>query len=248
MEETFKLYKGDCLEVMKGIPEGSIDLILCDLPYGTTACRWDSIIPLDEMWKQYNRIIKEDGAIVLFCAQPFTTKLINSNIKNFRYCWYWVKNSPTGYPFAKFQPMRAVEDVAVFYKKAPKYNPQGLVKLEKPLIGKKKLGDQGEIFDPDGLVGKEYKTEFTNYPRNVLNFKVQRGLHPTQKPVPLLEYLVKTYTDEGQTVLDNCMGSGSTGVACINTNRKFIGIEKDGNYFNIAKNRINEAITGGEKA
>lgn len=239
-DEKYKLYKGDCLEVMKDIPNKSVDMILCDLPYGTTACKWDSIISLEEMWSQYHRIIKYNGAIVLFASQPFTTKLINSNIKEFKYCWYWIKNISTGFPFVKYQPMRAMEDVVVFYKKAPEYNPQGLIKLEKPKKRNRSEGQQGDIYNPRGLTGKEYKIEFTNYPKNILEFKVERGFHATQKPVPLLEYLIKTYTNEGETVLDNCMGSGSTGVACLNTNRKFIGIEKDDNYFEIAKKRIED--------
>lgn len=242
----YKLYKGDCLEVMKEIPTGSVDMILCDLPYGTTDCKWDSIIPLDKLWKEYERIIKEDGAIVLTSAQPFTTKLIESNIKRFKYCWYWIKNTCTGFCFAKYQPMRRVEDVCVFYKKAPKYNPQGLVKLEKPRQKTRKPPKKGDWIYRDTLNG-EFQTEWTNYPSNVLNIKSERGFHPTQKPVPLFEYLIKTYTDEGMTVLDSCMGSGTTGVACMNTNRKFIGIELDEKYFNVAKQRIEDALTQGEK-
>lgn len=242
----YKLYKGDCLEVMKEIPTGSVDMILCDLPYGTTECKWDSIIPLDRLWKEYERIIKEDGAIVLTAAQPFTTHLIESNIKRFRYCWYWVKNTPTGFCFAKYQPMRRVEDVCVFYKKAPKYNPQGLVRIEKPKSRiRKPLKSEDWIYG-DTLNG-EFTPQWTNYPSNVLNIKSERGFHPTQKPVPLFEYLIKTYTDEGMTVLDNCMGSGTTGVACMNTNRKFIGIELNEKYFNVAKERIEGSLTQGEK-
>lgn len=237
----YKLYQGDCLEVMTEIPTGSVDMILCDLPYGTTDCKWDSIIPLEELWREYERVIKEDGAIVLTSAQPFTTKLIESNIKRFRYCWYWVKNTCTGFCFAKFQPMRKVEDVCVFYKKAPKYNPQGLVKLDKPRQRKRKPQKNDDWIYNDTLYG-EFKTEWTNYPSNVLNIKSERGYHPTQKPVPLFEYLIRTYTDEGMTVLDNCMGSGTTGVACMNTNRKFIGIELDEKYFNVATERITNAI------
>lgn len=242
----YKLYRGDCLEIMKEIPIGSVDMILCDLPYGTTDCKWDSIIPLDELWKEYDRIIKEDGAIVLTAAQPFTTHLIESNIKRFKYCWYWIKNTPTGFCFAKYQPMRKVEDVCVFYKKAPKYNPQGLVKLEKPRQRTRKAPKKEDWIYRDTLNG-EFQTEWTNYPSNVLNIKSERGFHPTQKPVPLFEYLIKTYTDEGMTVLDNCMGSGTTGVACMNTNRKFIGIELDEKYFNVAKQRIEGSLTQGEK-
>ena len=236
----YKLHQGDCLEIMKDIPTGSVDMILCDLPYGTTDCKWDSIIPLNELWKEYERIIKEDGAIVLTAAQTFTTQLINSNMKLFKYCWYWLKNTPTGFCFAKYQPMRKVEDVCVFYKKAPKYNPQGLVKIEnsKPKI-RKEMKRKDWIYR-DTLNG-EFTPQWTNYPNNVLEVKTERGYHPTQKPVPLFEYLIKTYTDEGMVVLDNCMGSGTTGVACINTNRRFIGIEMDEKYFNVALNRIANA-------
>lgn len=242
----YKLYKGDCLEVMKEIPIGSVDMILCDLPYGTTECKWDSIIPLDRLWKEYERIIKEDGAIVLTAAQPFTTQLIESNRKRFRYCWYWLKNIPTGFCFAKYQPMRRVEDVCVFYKKGPKYHPQGLVRIEKPKSRiRKPLKNEDWIYG-DNLNG-EFTPQWTNYPSNVLNIKSERGFHPTQKPVPLFEYLIKTYTDEGMTVLDNCMGSGTAGVACMNTNRKFIGIEMDEKYFNVAKERIEDSLTQGEK-
>lgn len=242
----YKLYRGDCLEIMKEIPTGSIDMILCDLPYGTTDCKWDSIIPLNVLWEEYERIVKEDGAIVLTAAQPFTTKLIESNIKRFKYTWYWVKNTATGFCFAKYQPMRKVEDVCVFYKKAPKYNPQGLVKLEKPRYRNRKPQKNEDWVYRETLYG-EFKTEWTNYPTNVLNIKSERGYHPTQKPVPLFEYLIKTYTDEGMTVLDNCMGSGTTGVACMNTNRKFIGIELDEKHFEIAKERIEGSLTHGER-
>lgn len=236
----YELHQGDCLEIMKDVPTGSVDMILCDLPYGTTDCKWDSIIPLNELWKEYERIIKEDGAIVLTAAQPFTTQLINSNMKLFKYCWYWLKNTPTGFCFAKYQPMRKVEDVCVFYKKAPKYNPQGLVKIKNPKPKLRKEIERKDWVYRDTLNGK-FTPQWTNYPNNVLEIKTERGYHPTQKPVPLFEYLIKTYTDEGMIVLDNCMGSGTTGVACMNTNRKFIGIEMDEKYFNIALNRIANA-------
>lgn len=236
-----QLHQGDCLDLMNGIPDGSIDMILCDLPYGTTNCKWDSIIPFNQLWEQYNRISKKDGAIVLFAAQPFTTKLIHSNMKNFRYCWYWKKNNKTGGQFAKVQPMRCIEDVCVFYRQKPTYNPQGLIKLEKPIFHEIK---KSNLYSHrcNGSV-QRYK----NYPCHLLEFPgcgfgKEKRIHPTQKPVPLLEYLVKTYTNEGDTVLDNCMGSGSTGVACLNTKRRFIGIEKDNEYFQIAKRRIHAAI------
>lgn len=236
----YDLYNGDCVEVMKNIKDESIDLILCDLPYETTNCEWDSIIPFEKLWEQYNRIIKKNGAIVLFSAQPFTTKLINSNLKNYKYSWYWLKNRVTGYPFAKHQPMRKVEDINVFYKTKPLYIPQGLIKLDKPILKKRKKKKQNNdtIYDEATLMSN-YIVEYTNYPNNVLFFnKEAKTLHPTQKPQDLLEYLIKTYTREHDTILDNCMGSGSCGVACAATNRRFVGIELNNNYFKIAKNRI----------
>jgi site-specific DNA-methyltransferase (adenine-specific) len=226
---------------MKDIPDGSVDLILCDLPYGTTACTWDIIIPFNELWEQYNRVIKENGAIALFSAQPFTTKLIHSNIKNFRYTWYWKKRNVTGFSYARYQPMRCIEDICVFYKKHPTYNPQGLVKLEKPLSRKAKTKKEG-VYDSETL-SNPYETIYTNYPRHFIEFpKEVNNVHPTQKPVSLLEYLIRTYTNTGDTVLDNCMGSGSTGVACMNTGRKFIGFELNDKFYNIAKQRITNAV------
>ena len=238
----YKLHQGDCLELMKDIPDGSIDMILCDLPYGTTECKWDSIIPLDKLWEQYMRIIKENGVVVLTSAQPFTTKLIESNRKHYKYNWYWLKNMVTGFCFAKYQPMRKVEDVCVFYKKMPKYNPQGLVEIKNPKPKVRKKMERNDWIYRDTLNG-EFTPQWTNYPNNVLEFKSERGYHPTQKPVSLFEYLIKTYTDEEMVVLDNCMGSGTTGVACVNTNRRFIGMELDEKYFNIARQRIEEAIS-----
>lgn len=235
-----KLLNGDCLELMKDVPDESVDLILCDPPYGTTACSWDSVLPFDKLWKEYNRILKPNGAAVLFSAQPFTTQLISSNPKAFRYCWYWLKNQATGFTFAKYQPMRRVEDICVFYRKMPTYNPQGLVVLpeEKQKVRRKSRPKRESIYKTRTLM-KEYVPRFTNYPKNVLQFNTERGLHPTQKPVPLLEYLVRTYTNEGDTILDNCMGSGSTGVAVKRVGgRHFIGIEQNKQYFDIARERI----------
>ena len=211
-------------------------MVLCDLPYGMTACKWDEIIPFDELWKQYSRVVKSSGAVVLFSAQPFTTKLISSNLKKFRYCWYWLKPHSTGFCFAKYQPMRRVEDICVFFNKGVTYYPQGL-KTVKNASPKRKPKTENGIYKP---LDKTYTPKYTNYPTNVLQFDgvYKNRLHPTQKPVELLEYLIKTYTQPGETVLDNCMGSGSTGVAAINTGRKFIGIEKDEKYYNIAKERI----------
>lgn len=236
----YKLYNGDCLEIMNKLENSSVDLILCDLPYGTTSCKWDTIIPFAPLWDQYNRVIKENGAIVLFSAQPFTTKLINSNLKNYKYSWYWIKNTVTGFTFAKHQPMRKVEDINVFYKRKPLYVPQGLIELEKPKVKKRKskISNDDTIYKDKTLLN-EHIIKYTNYPNNVLFFnKESKSLHPTQKPIDLLQYLIKTYTKEGDIILDNCMGSGSTGVAAIKLNRKFIGIELDENYFKISKNRI----------
>lgn len=240
--KRYELYNDECIERMKHIKDKTIDMILCDLPYGTTDCKWDNIIPFDKMWEQYNRIIKDNGVIVLFSAQPFTTKLINSNIKKYRYSWYWIKNRVTGFAFAKHQPMRKVEDINVFYKKKPLYVPQGLKKLDKPKIKKRRSSNGNDSIYNESTLLKEHTVEYTNYPNNVLFFdKETKTIHPTQKPVDLLEYLIKTYTKENYIVLDNCMGSGSTGVACANTNRRFIGIELDKNYFEKAKQRISIA-------
>lgn len=226
---------------MKDIPSGYVDMVLCDLPYGTTVCKWDAIIPFEPLWEQYKRIVKPNGAIVLFSAQPFTTKLIHSNLKQYRYNWYWKKNNKTGAQFAKVQPMRCIEDICVFYQQKPTYNPQGLVKLEKPIYHKIR---KSSIYRHRGNGSKQL---YKNYPSHLLEytgcgFGAEKRLHPTQKPVSLLEYLVKTYTNPGDIVLDNCMGSGSTGVACVNTGRKFIGIELEEKYFEIAKQRINNAV------
>lgn len=228
---------------MGDLPPKSIDMILCDLPYGATECKWDNIIPFPELWEQYKRIIKPNGAIVLFSVQPFTTKLIHSNLKDFRYCWYWKKNNKTGGPFARVQPIHCIEDICVFYRKKPVYNPQGLIKLDKP---KYNAVSASGVYSYRGSGSIQ---RFTNYPCHLLEFAgcgfgKEKRLHPTQKPVALLEYLIKTYTNEGETVLDNCMGSGSTGEACINTNRGFIGIELDKRYFDIAQERIIKKRSG----
>ena len=241
----YNLIHGECIEEMKKLKDKSIDLILCDLPYGTTDCSWDNIIDFNLLWEQYHRIIKDNGAIVLFSAQPFTTKLINSNLKNYKYSWYWIKNKCTGFTFAKHQPMRKVEDINVFYKKKPLYVPQGLIKLDKPKLKKRKPKKQNsdDIYKTSTLL-KEHVIEYTNYPNNVLYFdKEIKNVHPTQKPNDLLEYLIKTYTREGDLILDNCMGSGSCGVAAAKNKRRFIGIELNKDYFDIAKNRIERAYT-----
>ena len=238
LEEKIKLLHGDCLELMNDIPDKSVDMILCDLPYGVTQCKWDVIIPFDKLWEQYNRIIKNNGAVVLFGSEPFTSLLICSNLKNFKYNWIWQKNNTTGFLNAKKQPLNDNETISVFYKKQCTYNPQMTVaeKTYKRGMAKRSKSDcYGEEKDfvqiDTGL----------RYPKRIQYFNnnhTREKLHPTQKPVELLEYLIKTYTNEEEVVLDNCMGSGSTGVACINTNRRFIGIEIEGKYFEIAKDRI----------
>lgn len=228
----FKLYKGDCLEVMKSIADKSIDCVICDLPYGTTWAKWDNIIDFKLLWKEYNRICK--GAIVLFSSQPFTTKLLSSNLKNYKYTWYWIKNIKGNYLNAKRQPLRQVEEIVVFNKHS--YYPQGIKEYNK--IGRSGSGAKTTMQN----YSNEWFQENTGYPSNILTYGLDKDkYHPTQKPVPLLEYLIKTYTNENEIVLDNTMGSGSTGIACINTNRKFVGIELDEEYFNIAQTRINKA-------
>ena len=327
-----KLYKGDCLEIMPKLPEKSVDLILCDLPYGVTDCKWDSVIPFEPLWAEYKRLLKTGGTAVLFGNQPFTSQLINSNLNDFSHIWYWKKNYATGHLLAKYQPLRNIEEICVFrcnspaknnggqhenlrnyffdelkksglkrkdidkilncqmsshyftcgqqfeipseekYKtlqtetgffqrpfediraeylggevkssntKVHTYNPQGVTDMEKPKIKVETENNRNKFYP--GVKPKIYKQTKTGYPKNLLEITGvtvdKNRLHPTQKPVELLEYLIKTYSNEGDTVLDNCMGSGSTGVACKNTNRNFIGIELDEKYFNIACNRLEE--------
>ena len=230
---------GDCLELMKDIPDGSIDMILADLPYGTTACKWDTIIPFDLLWEQYERIIKDNGAIVLTASQPFTSALVMSNPRWFKYALVWDKVNAASGLHAKIQPLRSHEEILVFGKGRLTYNPQ-MTKAEKVRVDKAREIPNGEAFN--GKVTKRiYNNHGMKYPKSILTISnaSQKGkVHPTQKPVALFEYLIKTYTNEGETVLDNCMGSGTTGVACLNTNRRFIGMELDETYFNIAKERI----------
>ena len=232
---------GDCLEVMKTIPSGSIDAIICDLPYGTTKCKWDNIIPFNKLWEQYNRIIKHKGSIVLFGAEPFSSLLRTSNITAYKYEWIWIKSRPIGFLNVKKMPLKNTELISIFYNNQPTYNPQGVVKINKKRIndnsknGNNKTGLSGHN---GGKMKGEYTQEYTNYPTQVLNFASERGLHPTQKPISLMEYLILTYSNEGDTILDNTMGSGTTGVACKKLFRNFIGIEMDENYFNIASDRI----------
>lgn len=247
------LRQGDCLELMKDIPDGSVDMILCDLPYGTTACKWDNVIPFEPLWEQYKRVIKKNGAVVLFGSEPFSSKLRISNLEWFKYDWVWIKNNAVGFVNAKLKPMNRHEVISVFSsgktsngnKNNMPYHPQGLIKYGKHVVSGNKKDKDNTYWRPSlkSSNGMEYVQEYTNYPTTVLNFdKVQKTVHPTQKPVLLLEYLISTYTSEGETVLDNCMGSGSTGVACVNTGRNFIGIELDEQYFKTAKSRIEFAI------
>ncbi len=239
-----QLMQGDCLERMKEIPDGSVDMILCDLPYGTTACKWDTVIPFEPLWAQYKRMIKPNGAIVLFGSQPFTSAVGASNLGMLKYGLYWRKTRATGHLNAKKMPMKDIEDCLVFYTSQCTYNPQGLIRLGKKQRNSASHIARGISSAPTsvvtgGISNIEYVQEFTNYPRQVLGFASEGATqHPTQKPVDLCEYLIRTYTNEGETVLDNCMGSGTTGVACLNTRRKFIGIELDEGYFEIAKKRI----------
>ena len=232
------LMQGDCLELMKQIPDRSVDMVLCDLPYGTTACKWDSIIPFEPLWRQYNRVIKNNGAICLFGSEPFSTELRHSNLKMFKYDWIWHKEQGANFMLCKYQPYKVHEIISVFSKRTHNYYPQ--MTIGKPYISGK--GSSGEI--TGSVVKKQTKNNGTRYPKSIQKFSTDKAkgtLHPTQKPVTLLEYLIRTYTNEGDVVLDNCMGSGSTGVACVNTGREFIGIEKDPGYFEIARKRIQEA-------
>lgn len=230
------LMQGDCLELLQDIPDGSVDMVLCDLPFGITKNSWDKKIDLPALWDEWNRVSKETSAIVLNCQEPFTSELILSNIENFKYKWTWSKKQCTGFLNAKKQPLRNCEDIAVFYRKQCIYNPQ----MRKGKCQLKRTGSKTSNYGK--FTYYPHKSE-NYYPTTLLEFPLPRykGGHPTQKPVALLEYLIHTYTNMGMTVLDNCMGSGSTGVACVNTGRKFIGIELDPGYFEAAKQRIEEA-------
>ncbi len=233
-----ELYQGDCLEIMETIPDVSVDMILADLPYEITAAKFDILIPFEPLWEQYNRIAKEDAAMVFTASQPFTTSLISSNLKNFRYEWIWEKPQGTNPMVAKIQPLKAHENIIVFYRKRPTYNPQ--MTISTPYGGfKSKQKKLGEVY---GDLDSKHRDnpEGTRYPKTVLQFKQEKGIHPTQKPVPLMEYLIKTYTNENDVVLDNCFGSGTTGVAAKKTGRSFIGIELDEEYFKLGSERINK--------
>ena len=239
-EKGFWLMQGDCLERMKEIPSGSVDMVMADPPYNITACKWDSIIPLEPMWEQLKRIIKPNGAIVMTASQPFTSVLVCSNLSWFKYDWTWRKPKGTGHLNAKKQPMRDKEDVVVFCSGQTTYNPQ--MATGEPFGKKTGNAQQSGVTGKHGCFRNE--NHGTRYPKQVLEFGVvERGtVHPTQKPVALMEYLIKTYTNEGETVLDFTCGSGSTGVACANTGRRFIGIELDLGYFSIALDRIEKAL------
>ena len=239
--------KGDCLERMKEIPDGSVDLILTDPPYGTTACKWDSVIPLEPMWEQLKRIIKPNGAIVLFGSQPFTSVLVTSNLKMFKYDWVWDKKRVSNPMMAKKMPLKNYEIISVFYNKQPCYNPQPTKKSTGAGLSNKGHNSSHKT-QTTGDAVIHTKRDYTDvgYPKMLLSdikvmnnlTKDRSGIHPTQKPVALMEYLIKTYTNEKETVLDFTMGSGTTGVACSNTNRAFVGIERDAKYFDISAKRI----------
>jgi DNA modification methylase len=241
-----KLMLGDCLEKMKEIPDGSIDMILTDPPYGTTACKWDTVIPFEPMWAHYKRVIKKNGAIVLFGSEPFSSALRMSNIKSYKYDWKWDKVIGSGSLNIRFMPLKRYEDILIFYKKTPNYNPQMTPR------DKTKIRPIGQFLKANETYGLKVKKQTLynsdlKYPDSKLEFHAREKelnskhkLHPTQKPVALMEYLIRTYTNEGNMILDSCMGSGTTGVACVNTNRNFIGIELEPKYFEIAEKRINE--------
>ena len=240
MIELNKIYNEDCLEGMKRIPDKSVDMILCDLPYGTTACKWDTIIPLNELWECYERVIKDNGAIVLTASQPFTTKLISSNMGMYKYNLVWEKPQGVDPFMAKKRPLNNVEDIAIFYKKQPVYNPQ----YEEGKPYKVERDKKARLYEVTNVVMKPTTTinDGKRLPKRILKFNQERGFHPTQKPVALFEYLIRTYTNDNETVLDNCMGSGTTAIACINTNRNFIGFELDETYHTVANERITKHL------
>ena len=243
MIELNKIYNEDCLEGMRRIPDKSVDMILCDLPYATSACKWDTIIPFEPLWEQYERVIKDGGAIILTASQPFTTKLISSNFDWFKYELIWNKVLPTGFAIAKIQPMKQHENVLVFGKGKVTYNPQ-MTPREKPRTYNrthKNYEGSENLQKHDGKA----RTLTHYYPRSLLEFSNANNkskVHPTQKPVPLFEYLIRTYTNENETILDNCMGSGTTAIACLNTNRNFIGFELDETYHTVANERITKHL------
>jgi len=246
-----KIILGDCIKVMEKIKDKSIDMILCDLPYGTTACKWDVVISLDELWEQYKRIIKDNGAIALTASQPFTTMLISSNIQMFKYCWVWNKGKAGNFVLSKYQPLRVTEDIVIFNVK--QYNPQ-MVKAKKENIRPRSKDYKKKYNGTQGMSSKVFKWSTTHnkeirYPINIINIKSTTGecnnlhrLHPTQKPVALFEYLIRTYTNKNDLILDNCAGSGTTGIACINLKRNFILIDNEKKYYKLMKKRIMDHI------
>ena len=237
--ELNTIYNEDCLVGMKRIPDGSVDMILCDLPYGTTACSWDTIIPFEPLWEQYERVIKDNGAIVLTASQPFTSALVMSNPKMFRYEIIWRKTVASNFALAKKQPLKRHENIAVFYKKQPTYNPR--MRKGKPYIDKRDTGERNNFVGEKSTIKRQgIINKGTRYPDTIIEYSNGNNnrLHPTQKPLALMEHLIKTYTNEGETVLDNCMGSGTTAIACLNTDRQYIGFELDEGYYNIAQDRI----------
>lgn len=239
------LHNGDCIEFMRSLPDNSIDMCLTDPPYGTTACKWDSVIPFEPMWAELKRIVKDNGAIVLFGQEPFSSILRVSNIKDYRYDWYWQKERPTNVMQVKRRAGKVIETLSVFYKNQCTYIPQKTIYTGKLRTNTIKDGSLGVLIDSKQKQPTIYKDDGTRHPLQLLKFNrdmLKSNFHPTQKPVALLEYLIKTYTLENEIVLDFTMGSGSTGVACVNTNRKFIGCELDESYFNIALERINGRI------
>lgn len=238
-ERRIRMHCCDCLVGMSRVGTGSVDLILCDLPYGTTNCSWDAVIPFEPLWEQYRRVLKPRGAVVLTATQPFATDLINSARKLFRYDLIWEKTAPVGFANCRRQPLRSHELILVFYQRQPTYNPQGLIRLERPV--RRAAGRRGgNVY---GGLDKEHVQEFTNYPRSVLRFPFRgRRHHPTQKPLELMEYLILTYSNPGDLVMDNCMGSGTTAEAALNTGRRFVGFERERSYFEIAVDRAQARI------
>ena len=242
------IYQGDCLELMNGIPDKSVDMVLCDLPYGTTSCSWDTIIPFIKLWKQYERVVKDDGAILLFNDEKFGVALKNSNFNDYKYDWIWVKTKPSNFALANRMPMKYHEFISVFYKQQPLYNKQMIPREGGGKARTKYVVDNSNrtMHGSNKVYGdiKKYDENYKN-PKSILEYtqgRPQDSLHPTEKPVELCEYFIKTYTNEGETVLDNCIGSGTTAIAAINTNRNYIGIELDESYYNIAKTRVSKHI------
>ena len=250
---TYKIGCGDCLQLMQDIPDGSVDMVLCDLPYGTTQCKWDTVIPFEPMWEQYKRVLAPDAPVVLFGDEPFSSMLRMSNLQWYKYDWYWRKSRPSGFTNAKLKPLKDIETISIFSTgmtangstRNMLYNPQGLQDCDLDWSRPSRYLNNSGVSPARKSHSLHRKIEKSGYPRQVLDFSNHNAdlLHPTQKPVALMEYLIRTYTNEGDLVLDNCMGSGTTGVACINTGRSFIGFEKDADYFNIAHDRISAALS-----